>query len=93
MQKTIHSQQSEVLRKELRSLREQAGLTMRQLAERIGREHNFIGRIELGERRLDLVEAYWLFKALGVPPDETALRIMRLLGELDEGSSGSASLG
>ena len=46
-------------------MREQAGLTQRQLAEKLNREHSFVWRIEKGERRLDLVEFFWVCEALG----------------------------
>jgi transcriptional regulator with XRE-family HTH domain len=39
-------------------LRSKADMTQRELARRLGREHSFVSRIELGERRLDVVEVY-----------------------------------
>ena len=47
------------------ALRQQAGMTQRDLAEKIGRDQNFIWRIENGERRLDVVEFFRVCKALG----------------------------
>lgn len=53
-------------------------MTQRDLAEALGREHGMVARIELGERRVDLVEAYELFKALKVDPvRETAVLMKR----------------
>ncbi len=37
-------------------MRVEAGLTQRQLAVKIGRAHGYISKIELGERRLDMLE-------------------------------------
>jgi transcriptional regulator with XRE-family HTH domain len=51
-------------------MRKEAKLTQRQLADRLGREHSFVWRIEQGERRLDVVEFYWVCKALGQKPNE-----------------------
>jgi hypothetical protein len=31
----------------------------------LGREHSFVWRIETGERRLDVIEFYWVCEALG----------------------------
>lgn len=36
-----------------------------------------VARIELGERRVDFVEAYELFKALGVDPEVEAAALMK----------------
>lgn len=41
------------------AMREEAGLTQRQLAEKMEREQSFIGRIETRQRRIDLVEFCW----------------------------------
>lgn len=53
-----------VLCARLIELRKNAGLSQRQLAERLGREQSVVARIELGERRLDVVELFRLLKAL-----------------------------
>jgi transcriptional regulator with XRE-family HTH domain len=37
-----------------------AGLNQRELAKKLGRERSFVVRIELGERRLDVVEFFWV---------------------------------
>lgn len=49
-------------------MRKGAKLTQRQLAEKLGRERSFVSRIELGERRLDAVELYWVCRACGQNP-------------------------
>ena len=46
-------------------MRQKAGLTQRELAAKLGREHSFVWRIESGERRLDVVEFFWVCQALG----------------------------
>lgn len=42
----------------LLAMRQKAGLTQRDLAKKLGREHSFVWRIEAGERRLDVIEFY-----------------------------------
>ena len=59
--------------KRLVALRHTAGLSQRELAEKLGREHSFVWRIETGERRLDIVEFHWVCEALG----QDATRIYR----------------
>ncbi len=50
--------------------REENGLTMRQLAERLDVHHSWIGRVELGERRLDVMEFVRYCHALEADPTE-----------------------
>ena len=82
MDKTIYSRQGACLQEMLVKLRRDAGLTQRQLAVKLNREHNLIGRLELGERRLDLVEFYWLCKACGADPAKVAQQLMRKLDKM-----------
>jgi len=82
MKKTIYSRQGACLLKMLVELRHRAGLTQRQLAVKLKREHNLVGRLELGERRLDLVEFYWLCKACDADPGTAAKKLMRRLEEI-----------
>ncbi len=77
MTKTVHSALSRIFCDHIRALREQAGMTQRDLAAAFGREHGMIARIELGERRVDLAEAYQIFTALGSRPEEEAASVMK----------------
>ncbi len=79
MNKTIYSRQSECVRKMIVALRTNAGLTQRQLAEKLQRERSFIGRLELGERRLDMIEFFWLCRACEADPVKEAGALMRQL--------------
>ena len=79
MNKTIHSRQSECVCKTLVALRLKAGLTQRQLAQKLGRERSLVGRLELGERRLDMVEFFWFCRACETDPAKEACRLMRKL--------------
>lgn len=58
------------------ALRQNAGLTQRQLAERLGREQSFVGRIETGQRRIDLVEFVWICRACGAKPEDEVGRLV-----------------
>ena len=61
------------------AMRKQAGLTQRGLAEALGREQNLVGRIETGQRRVDLVEFVWICRACGVEPEEQIVQVVRKL--------------
>jgi transcriptional regulator with XRE-family HTH domain len=78
MKKTLHSKLSRLFCEHVRSLREKAGMTQRDLAKALGREHGLVARIELGERRVDFVEAFALFEALGAEPVKEAAALMSL---------------
>jgi transcriptional regulator with XRE-family HTH domain len=77
MQKTIYSQQAKIFRDSIKEIREKAGLTQRELCRRLGKEHSFVSKCELGERRVDIVEFYWICKACGANPENEAKKIMK----------------
>lgn len=77
MNKTLHGKRSKIFCEHIRSLREKAGMTQRDLADALGREHGMVARIELGERRVDMIEALDLFEALGTDPVEEAQALMK----------------
>ena len=87
MQKSTFSPQYETFREKLVEMRTKAGLTQRELAKILGREHSFVSRIELGERRLDVVEFYWVARACGVAPDKMAAAIMRDFNRINASKS------
>jgi transcriptional regulator with XRE-family HTH domain len=87
--KTIHSQQSERVREALVKLRQNARLTQRQLARKLRREHSLISRLEQGERRVDVVEFFWICQACGADPARTASGLMRQFAKIQAESPGS----
>jgi DNA-binding XRE family transcriptional regulator len=66
--KHLRSRAHRALLAVLAASRREAGLTQRQLAERLKRPHSFISKIEAGERRLDVLEFMEIAKALKVDP-------------------------
>ena len=83
MDKSTFSPQYELLRRRLVDLRHEAGLTQRELADKLKREHSFVARIELGERRVDLVEFCWICEALGADPRATADQLIDAMPRYD----------
>jgi transcriptional regulator with XRE-family HTH domain len=79
--KPLHGKRSKIFCEHIRSLREKAGMTQRDLATALGREHGMVARIELGERRVDMIEAFDVFEALGVDPVEETLSLMNKFKE------------
>lgn len=84
MRKTIHSAQGQLLSETLKQIRERAGLTQRELCRRLGREHSFVSKYELGERRIDVVEFYWICKACGADAENEAKQLMKGFAALDK---------
>ena len=54
----------------LSALRRELGVSQRELARRIGKPPSFINKIELLERRLDILEFIVIVEALGQRPDK-----------------------
>lgn len=59
--------------------RHQSGLSQKAVADRLGKPPSFIAKIELGERRLDVVEFMAIARVLGVRPEELLGKIASAL--------------
>lgn len=66
--KTIHTDEYRQLLETLAALRRKAGLTQRGLAEKLGVHHSWVAKVEIGERRLDVLETIRIIKALDGDP-------------------------
>jgi transcriptional regulator with XRE-family HTH domain len=66
--KTLRSREHRALCAVLVATRREAGLTQAQLAERLGKPASFVAKVEIGERRLDIVEFTAIAKALKLDP-------------------------
>lgn len=66
MSKTIRSEGQDALCKALVAARTSAGLSQAKLAERLKCHQSLIARIESGERRIDVIEAVVLARAIGI---------------------------
>jgi transcriptional regulator with XRE-family HTH domain len=65
MKKSTHTPEYQHILDKLVEMRKSKGMTQRDLAQKLNREHSFVWRIEKGERRLDMLEFFWVCKALG----------------------------
>lgn len=73
------------------AMRKRAGMTQRELAAAVGREQNYVGRIETGQRRVDLVEFVSLCRACGADPRaEAAELVKKIEGVLPRPRAGGA---
>jgi transcriptional regulator with XRE-family HTH domain len=63
-------------------MRKEAGLSQAQLAERLKKPPSFVAKIEQSERRLDLLEFYWICEACGFPPAQTIQKVLKSINHL-----------
>ena len=68
MKKALYSKQGKVLRAWLKQSRLEADLTMRELARLLDVPFQTIGKIENGERRLDVIEFVTYCQAIDIDP-------------------------
>ena len=81
--KTFRSNDYRVLRQLLQEARRQAGLRQVDLAVRMGVPQSLVSKIEVGERRLDLLELRAICQALGLSLGEFVARLEEHLGATD----------
>jgi transcriptional regulator with XRE-family HTH domain len=67
MDKFPHTLGHKALLTYLREVREAAGVTQVELAEKIGETQSFVSKCERGERRLDILELREWCQGLGLP--------------------------
>ena len=85
MRKSTFTPLYEAFLAKLVAMRKTSGLTQRELAKKLGRERSFVARMELGERRLDLVEFFWVCQACGQSPEAVARELFREFAGLEGG--------
>ena len=76
MTDSIYTNEMQTLIQWLKSERKKQNLSMRALAERMGKPHSYIQKVEQGERRLDVVEDVWYCNTLEINP-QTGLDLIQ----------------
>ena len=67
MPKSAHSRDYRLFRLHLRSIREKAGLTQKDIAKALGVHQSYVSKYETGERRLDVIELRHICRVLRIP--------------------------
>jgi transcriptional regulator with XRE-family HTH domain len=80
MSKSLHTAEYRHFLAELRTAREEAGVTQEQLADALGEHQTFISKVERGVRRLDVVELRRWLQALGIRLADFSARLDDRLG-------------
>ena len=81
MEKSLNTEDHQVLAELLRELRTEAGLTQVELATRLARPQSLVSGYESGQRRVDLVEIRSIAHALGTTLPNVVERFERALQE------------
>jgi transcriptional regulator with XRE-family HTH domain len=76
MTDSIYTNEMQTLIQWLKSERKKQNLSMRALAESMGKPHSYIQKVEQGERRLDVVEYVWYCNTLQINP-QTGLDLIQ----------------
>lgn len=67
MQNSIHNKEYQAIVERLKKARMEVGLTQVDVAQLLGKPQSYISKIELGERRLDVLELKRLIKIYKKP--------------------------
>jgi len=78
--KSIYSPPYQALIAWLRAQRLAKGLTLREVGARVKRPHSWVGKIETGERRLDVAEYVTLCRAIEAEADRGIAIVESALG-------------
>jgi transcriptional regulator with XRE-family HTH domain len=70
MTKSLYDPQYIEMIAQIRALREEKGISQAKLGSRIGKDQSFISRIEMCDRRIDLIEALRICEALEIRLEE-----------------------
>ncbi len=81
MSKGIFTSRQKKLLALLRQVRIEAGLSQKELANRLNRSQSFVSKFEQGELRLDLLELYQLCEIVGISLQEFTRRFEEMLDE------------
>ena len=87
MKKSIHTSEYATLCRELRAARKGAGLSQRALAVRLKVSPSWVAKVEIGERRIDLIEFVRFVVACRVEATDVFARIAKAVPAKGRGTS------
>jgi transcriptional regulator with XRE-family HTH domain len=77
--KSLRSAEYDKLLTLLKGLRAEAGMTQKELCNRIGQEITYVSKVERGTRRIDGVELLLYIEALGFDPPAAISKLWKQL--------------
>lgn len=78
MSRTLDARRHETLRAFLVERRKSAGLRQVDLAKRLSRTQSYVSNIEIGQKRIALIELVEWAEALGFDPEEAITKISKI---------------
>jgi len=75
--KSVFSKQYQLLLDLLIGLREEKGLSQRELSKKLKRVQTYVSKYERGERRLDVIEFLEIVKALEADPQKVIKQLLK----------------
>jgi len=84
MRKTIHTPEYAIVRDILRAARQKAGLSQRDIAARLKVLPSWVAKVELMERRVDVVELVRILHACGADVNATLVQVAQAIPTADE---------
>ena len=86
MKKSLYTSENNILLSLLRNVRQDAGLTQAQMAEKLGVNQSWVSYYERGSRKLDMLQVRQICAAAGVPLAEFAAMLDKSIVEAEVGS-------
>lgn len=90
MKKSIYTSESTELREALRTVRQRASLSQRDLAAKLRVSPSWVAKVETGERRIDLIEFGWFVAACGGDVAGVFLTVARMFPSARTAKGGRA---
>ena len=78
MSRTLDARRHEALRAFLVERRKRVGLRQVDLAKRLGRSQSYVSNIEIGQKRIALIELIEWAEALGFDPEEAIMEVSKI---------------
>lgn len=70
----------------LRDIRVEANITQVELAKKLNKPQSFVSKYEAGERKLDIIEVYFICDSMGIKFQDFAKRLEKQFRNIDNES-------
>ncbi|WDE07181.1 helix-turn-helix domain-containing protein [Thalassomonas viridans] len=87
MKKYIATEHGQIVAKALTAMRDKAGFSQRELAKKLKKANSFVAHCELGQRRVDIAEFFWICQACGASPQKEIKKIMQQFAKAEARSN------
>ena len=78
MDKAIYSEKGKILREWIEKIRHEKKLSLRDLGAMLDIHHSILGKIETGERQINVIELIQICRALNVDPNAIVTQLYKM---------------